>query len=397
LSRRTTVTVVERDEKRQEMRSGRFLLTCHDAGGTVPPMLALAQALVDRGHRVVILSQPSVRERAEASGCDFAAFSAVSDYARDKTIEEQIAVAVPVITGKAVGDDLLGMARAHAVDLVVVDGNLAGGLAAAETLEQPSVVLLHSMYAAFVDTWFAEIWPLLGPVINETRDRYGLAPAPGWASVFSGHDRLLSVVPAVFEAPVADPPAAMRHFGFLSPRPSPADDAPGFPRGDGPAVLVGLSTTYQRQEPLLRSILEALDVLGVRGLVTTAGHVDVGTLRVPPNVVVEEYVAHPLLLPQTDVMVSHAGLGSVAAALTFGVPMVCAPIGRDQPLNAERVATLGAGLALPVEATVGQLAQAIEEVLSQPSYRRAAQGIAAASRRDGGPSAVADELESLLT
>ncbi len=378
------------------MRSRRILLTCHDAGGTVPPMLALAQALGDRGHQLVMLSQPSVRERAEAAGCHFAAFSAVPDYERDKTIEEQIAIAVPVITGERVGADVLAIARAHAVDLVVVDGNLAGGLAAAETLEQPSVVLLHSMYATFVDTWFAEIWPFLEPAINDTRRGFGLASVGDWASVFAGHDRLLAVVPAMFDAPVAAMPAAMRHFGFLLPRPSPTDDAPGFPRGDGPAVLVGLSTTYQRQEPLLRTILGALDVLEVRGLVTTAGHVDIGTLQVPSNVLVEEYVPHPLVLPQADLMVTHAGLGSVAAALTFGVPMVCTPIARDQPLNAERVATLGAGLTLPVEATVAQLARAVEEVLSQLSYRRAAQSIASASRRDGGPPAAADELESLL-
>lgn len=359
-------------------------------------MLALAQVLGDRGHQVVMLSQPSVRERAEAVGCHFSAFSAVPDYERDRTIEEQIAVALPVITGKAVGDDLLGVAQVHAVDLVVVDANLAGALAAAETLEQPSVVLLHSMYATFVDTWFADLWPMLGPAINETRNRYGLAPVGDWASVFARHDRLLSVVPAMFEAPVADPPATMRQFGFLHPRPRPTDNPPGFPPGDGPAVLVGLSTTYQHQEPLLRSILEALRVVGARGLVTTGGHVDNGTLQVPPNVLVEQHVAHSLVLPETDVMVTHAGLGSVAAALTFGVPMVCTPMGRDQPLNAARVATLGAGLALPVEASVDHLAQAVKEVVSHPSYRHAAQSIAIASRRGGGPPAVADELESLL-
>lgn len=374
----------------------RFLLACHDAGGTVPPMLALAQALNDRGHKVLMLSQPSVRKRAEASGCHFSAFSSVPDYEPGKMLEEQIAVAVPLLTGQPVGDDLLRVARAHAVDLVVVDANLAGCLAAAETLEQPSVVVLHSMYATFVDTWFADIWPLLEPAINETRDRYGLAPVGAWASLFAGHDRLLSVVPAVFEGPVADPPAAIRHFGFLLPRPSPVDDAPGFPPGEGPAVLVGLSTTYQRQEPLLLSILDALDVMGARGLVTTAGHLDISTLHIPANVLVRKFVAHALLLPQTDVMITHGGLRSVAAALTFGVPMVCTPIGRDQPLNAERVATLGAGLNLPVDATVGQLAQTVKEVLSQPSYRRAAQSIAAASRREGGPPAAADELESLV-
>src|SRR2546430_14234111 len=85
------------------MRSRRILLTCHDAGGTVPPMLALAQALGDRGHQLVMLSQPSVRERAEAAGCHFTAFSAVSPHQGGKTIEEAVATAVPVITGERVG------------------------------------------------------------------------------------------------------------------------------------------------------------------------------------------------------------------------------------------------------------------------------------------------------
>ena len=45
-------------------------------------------------------------------------------------------------------------------------------------------------------------------------------------------------------------------------------------------------------------------------------------------------------------MVTHAGLGSVAGAMTFGVPLVCMPVERDQPLNAQRVTDLGAGVAL---------------------------------------------------
>ena len=85
------------------------------------------------------------------------------------------------------------------------------------------------MYATYVDTWFAEIWPLLAPAINETRGGYGLASVGGWGSVFAGHDRILSVVPAMFEAPVAEPPTALRHFGFLVPRPPAVADAPDLP------------------------------------------------------------------------------------------------------------------------------------------------------------------------
>jgi UDP:flavonoid glycosyltransferase YjiC (YdhE family) len=348
-------------------------------------------------NRVVVLSQPSVRERGEAVGCRFSPFSAVADYARGTAIEEQLAVAVPLITGTAVGDDLLATAEAHAVDAVVVDGNLAGALAAAETLRLPSAVLLHSMYATFVDTWFADIWPMLAPAINDSRAHYGLDHAASWPSVFAAHDRILSVVPAAFEAPVAERPATLRNFGFLVPRSSPVGASADFPPGRAPAVLVGLSTTYQRQDALLGSILAALGSLDVRGLVTTAGQVRIEPRRVPANVIVHDYADHPSVLPRTDVLVTHAGLGTVAAALTHGVPMVCTPLGRDQPLNAGRVAGLGAGVVLADDASVAELAGAVENVLANPAFRRAAEAIGRDSRREGGPVAAAVELEALVS
>jgi UDP:flavonoid glycosyltransferase YjiC (YdhE family) len=373
----------------------RALLTCHDAGGTVPPVLGLAQALRARGHEAVVLSQPSVRARAEGLGCRFTALSAVPDYVRRRAIEEQLEISLPALTGREVGEDVLGLAG-DGVDLVVVDANLAGGLAAAESLPQPSVVLLHSMYAAFVRTWFSHLWPLLGDVVNGTRAHFGLAPVGDWASLFRAHDRLLAVVPEGLDAPVPEVPANLRHFGFLLPEPPPGAGAPAFPDGDGPAVLVGLSTTYQAQEALLQSVLDALGLVGARAIVTTSGQVDAGDLRVPAAVRVEESVPHTLVLPQADVMVTHAGLGSVAAALGAGVPLVCTPIDRDQPLNAEQVVAAGAGVAVAPTASPEVLAAAIGAVAGDPAHRRAAEAVAAASRAAGGPAAAVADLESLV-
>lgn len=379
------------------MTTRRFLLTGHDAGGTVPPMLAVAEELVRRGHEVSVLNQPSVKRRAEAAGCRFTAFSTTPDYQRRMSLEDQSDVSLPVVSGRAIGDDLTALARERRADLLVVDANLGGGLAAAEALGQPSVVLLHSMYKTFVDMWFAEFWPWIEAIVNETRSVYGLGPVDGWPSAFAGHDRLLSAVPSGFDAPVAEVPASMRHFGFLMPRTvAGGGETVGFPAGDGPAVLVGLSTTYQGHERLLQTILDALDGMAVRGLVTTAGQVDTAALRVPANVRVADYVPHTQVLGDTDVMVTHAGLGSVAAAISHGVPMVCTPIDRDQPVNADRVAGLGAGIALTRDASSDEIAHAIGKVLADDSYRAAAESIDRSGRDEGGAPALAAELEALL-
>jgi MGT family glycosyltransferase len=279
----------------------------------------------------------------------------------------------------------------------VLDCNLAGAAAAVETLGAPSVLLLHSMFVTFTDVWFAEIWPLVAPIINETRERFGLDTAGSWTDVFAGHDRLLSVVPSSFDIPVAGVvPKSMRYFGFLIPKATSVDVELGLPEGDAPAVLVGLSTTYQRQEALLQRILDALETRTVRALVTTGRQIDPASLRLPSNAAVASYVDHALVLDDVDVLVTHAGLGTVAAGLSHGIPLICVPLGRDQHVNAARVAELGAGLALAPDATTDEIGAAIDRVLSDDRYRLGAAAVASASRASGGAPAAVDELESLL-
>ena len=125
------------------------LVVCHDAGGNIPPVIALARSLVLRGHRVSILSQPSVGRRAVDAGCGFFPFSGVGDYRRDRLLEEQLDVAAAALIGPTVGEDLLTVVERQTVDLVIVDADLAAALAAAEALDQPSVALFHHMYATY--------------------------------------------------------------------------------------------------------------------------------------------------------------------------------------------------------------------------------------------------------
>ena len=66
----------------------------------------------------------------------------------------------------------------------------------------------------------------------------------------------------------------------------------------------------------------------------------------PANVHVERWVAQASVMPHAAAMVAHGGAGTTLAALTAGVPLVLLPQSADQPINARRVAELGAGLAL---------------------------------------------------
>lgn len=101
---------------------------------------------------------------------------------------------------------------------------------------------------------------------------------------------------------------------------------------------------------------------------------------VPDNARVEQWLAQAAVMPHTDVVVGHGGFGTTMAALAGGVPQVVLPLfAFDQFVNADRVAAAGAGVRLEGgPGAVSALAPAVAGVLGDPSYRKAAQAVAAA-------------------
>jgi MGT family glycosyltransferase len=167
-------------------------------------------------------------------------------------------------------------------------------------------------------------------------------------------------------------------------------DDPGGP----PLVLVGLSSTVMSHEDeLLQRAADALGQLPVRGLVTTGPAFDPAAIRAPANVDVRRWVRHANVLPSCSAALTHGGHGTVIKALTAGVPLVVAPLGRDQPDNAARVVRAGAGLRVSKKASAKAIHDALARVLDEPGYRAAARRMAAtlAAERDEG--LVVDELE----
>ena len=129
---------------------------------------------------------------------------------------------------------------------------------------------------------------------------------------------------------------------------------------------------------LYREVIDALACVFARVLVTVGRHADpaeLGTLQA--NVHVERWVAQASVMPHAAAMVAHGEAGTTLAALAAGVPLVLLPLFADQPINARRVAELGAGLSLDCgRAGVPRLAAAVDRVLEDPGYRASARRVA---------------------
>jgi UDP:flavonoid glycosyltransferase YjiC (YdhE family) len=123
-------------------------------------------------------------------------------------------------------------------------------------------------------------------------------------------------------------------------------------------------------------MLAAAALLPVRVLLTLGGVVPIDAVDPPPNVTVREFVPHELVLPHMAAVVSHGGMSTITTALAAGVPLVCIPQGREQPINASRVAACGIGRVLAPDASAAEIAAAVEATLPNTHMRRSARRFA---------------------
>jgi MGT family glycosyltransferase len=417
----------------------KILVAGWDSGGGVEAVQTVVRRAVTRGHQVRVLGTEGLRSRFESAGADFRPYryapdndtrSAATDLVREWEARTPLGMFARVRDRVMFGParefcrDVLEELDREPADLVAVDTLIPSALSGAEAAGCPSVLLMHGPYmmprpdAPPPGTGFMPAHGPLGrwrdrtvaslmnrvfrtalPAFNQARAEFGLAPVRDLADVINAASRVLVCTSPSYDFGAATVPGYVRYVG-----PQLDDDAGGADADAGggtwddpggpPLVLVSLSSTVMGHEQnLLQRAADALGELPVRGLVTTGPAVNPAAIRAPANVSVRRWVRHADVLPSCSAVLTHGGHGTVMKALAAGVPLVVAPLGRDQPDNAARVVHAGAGLWVSKKAGVPALRDAIARTLDEPRYRAAAQRMAAtlAAERDEG--LVVDELE----
>jgi uncharacterized protein (TIGR00661 family) len=88
-----------------------------------------------------------------------------------------------------------------------------------------------------------------------------------------------------------------------------------------------------------------------------------------PSVTVEPFTPLENVLPHCSAAVIHGGHGSCLTVLKYGLPTVVLPAHIEQRSNASRLSDLGVALTLSEEERHGRLAEAVDRVISEPTYR----------------------------
>jgi UDP:flavonoid glycosyltransferase YjiC (YdhE family) len=357
------------------MPAARILCTFAGGAGHADPLVPVAAAMRDAGHEVAFHGRRSGAGTAMERG--FPVFVDPEEAPGDpRTIaplepvdrgrEERLLTGFTDRIARARATKIIRLAAAWQSDLIVCDEADFGGMLAAERIGVPHAVVLINASGSFGRT------EVVAPALRRVRRDLSLDP-DGVESMLRGRLTLNPFPPSFRDPrfPLPEPSASFR------PEPIVASDA-AVPAsieglsGDRPTIYVTLGTIFPAESgDLFPRLLTAIGGLEVNAVVTVGRELDPARFGPQPDrIVVERFVPQDLILPRCDLVVNHAGSGSILGAIAHGLPIVALPLGADQPWNADRIEALRLGVVLDaITATPDDLAAAIGAALSDAAMR----------------------------
>ncbi|HTD51518.1 MAG TPA: glycosyltransferase [Thermoanaerobaculia bacterium] len=229
--------------------------------------------------------------------------------------------------------------------------------------------------------------------LNQLRRRYGLPPLGLFREAYTFGD--VSVYADLPElVPTENRPAHHRYIGPVLWSPSvklPAwwEQWPS----QKPRAYVSLGSSGRSD--LLASVLDALEELEITPLVSTAGAPPSSSLS--SRALVAPYLPGEETARRCDVVICNGGSPTVYQALQAGVPVLGIASNMDQLLSMTYTQRSGAGRLLRAgDATPDQIRENVRQLLSQDSWRRAAQRLAVSFSSCDAHSLFREIVEELL-
>jgi len=388
-----------------------FFLGAFGDPGHAFPMLALGTRLAARGHTVTLETWSRWREHAEAGGMKFVA---APEYPVFPTREHPLGPYEAVVLATPQTRRAIAAARP---DTVVHDILTLAPALAAELEGLPVATLIPHVHPAGA-TGFPPyalgarpprtaagraLWQRLEHTVerglrrgrdelNDTRAKLGLAPVSRLHGGISTQLCLVGTFPQLeYPRPVRD---GVHVVGPLLWEPPSADVDP--PPGEEPLILVAPSTAQDSAHRLVRAAFAGLAREPVRLLAAWNRRPITGPLPVPANARLVDWLSYERTMAQCQLVICHAGHGTMARALASGCPVVAVPAAGDMNENAARLDWAGAGVRLPWRLlSPATLRLAVRRALSEPALALRARELGDWASSHDGAERAAELVEGL--
>ena len=165
-------------------------------------------------------------------------------------------------------------------------------------------------------------------------------------------------------------------------------------------ILASLGTVANENPDFYKDCFEALSSRDDIEVIMSVGkRTDIKDLgQIPSNFKVYNYVPQLEVLKHVDLFITHGGMNSSSEGLYNDVPLIVVPQFGDQPIVANRVASLEAGLALmgAENLTPKAISEAVDKVLSSKIYKENAEKVGKSLRELGGYKEAARLIKNLV-
>jgi UDP:flavonoid glycosyltransferase YjiC (YdhE family) len=342
--------------------------------GHFDPMVPLASELDAAGHEVVVATGPDMVER--AAWLRLSTLQVGPSYA-EAVVEIQrrfpggrahgrggwreASVIFTDVWARPMVAELMAALADRPPDLIVHEPNAYAGPLVARLLGIPSVCHHYSAPLS------AEVAQFRGRAVAPLWDLWRCSPRP-LGGLFD-YLVLCLCPPSLWNPGPGQLPTA----GRIRPMWAGGDVGPAWldELGEDPMLYVTLGTVSFGRVDLFHTVLDALRHEPVNVVVTVGPRIDPEEFSPTyPNVHVERYIPQAALLPRCDLVVCHAGSGTMLGALAHGLPLLCLPLGADHFFNAEMCLAAGVARVLEPEAvTPESIRGEVRLLLGNPDYR----------------------------
>jgi len=389
---------------------GKVLFFNFPGEGHVNPTIALVEELVKKGEDVVYYCVEEYKNKIEKTG---ALFRPYENFTRNidpmKRLMGKIdPLEMLLFMGRSMDkiiEVVLNEIREEKYDYVIYDNNFAAGWIIADALGIPKISSCTTF--AINEDIFSALIKSRGEM-DETSPRYREIEeiSTKWKHkygvILSDRQNLMSCpgdITIVFTSKLYQPYADKfdESFIFVGPSIAPRQDVETLPLKSSPSnklIFISMGTVFNQQPELYTTCFKAFQESQATVVLSVGKQTDIRQLKdIPPNFIVRNYVPQLEILQQADVFITHGGMNSSSEGLYFGVPLVVIPVMGDQPIVANRIEELGAGLQLNrQELDALTLRKTTEQVLSNPSFKEKSLIIGKSLRDSGGYKKAAEAI-----
>lgn len=379
---------------------------CIPAHGHTNPMLPVAEKLVNRGNVVRFYSFLEFEKKISATGAEFIS---CDPFLPELTKQEEAGLKKASTTEmtiqdiritRSMNDFLEKEFQSFQPDVVYTDSVCFWGKLNAWKYQVPMVVststfAFNQMSSRYMKSSLKEMADLLFGMPRVSRELkklepYGFHVKNVFSLIQNDNDTDTVVYTSQKFQPCAE--SFSEHYAFVGP--SVFSDVLPEKEKERPLVYISLGTVINDRPDFYGKCIDALKDLQVDVVISCGNAIDRDALGVlPEQIQVYPYVDQLAVLAKADVFITHCGMNSVSESLYMAAPMVLYPQTNEQCAVARRVTEIGAGMLLKDE-SVEAIRAAVQEILNEKTYTKAAVECSADFRACSGAAGAAEFIET---